>query len=197
VDSPLKSLAAAGVPLKNAVAPPSAPGVNGSRDKYGMTPRQREFADLYLLTSNATKSYMEVYGLSEYHSAQTGGSKHLSNSIIASYIHMRRDIVRKRNAKKYDVSKERVMAELAKLAFVNTQDLYDSAGVPIPPHLLDRDVAAAIAHVGNDGYKLHDKRAVLDLISKNEGFQDKHQRAGAQVTVIHVPTVDKGDKAGL
>lgn len=183
---------AAQTPVTKAVAR------SGQKDTYGMTYKQREFADLFLLTDNATRSYMEVYDQSDYHAAQTSASALLSNSVVSSYVHMRRDIVRRRSAKKYELTKERVDAELAKLAFVNAQDLYcPETGVQIPPHLLDRDVAAAIAGFNNDGYKLHDKRAVLDLISKNEGFQDKHQRAGAQVTVIHVPDIDKGDKAGL
>jgi phage terminase small subunit len=169
---------------------------SSQRDRYGMTTKQREFVDLFLLTGNATKSYMEVYGQLDYHAAGASASRLLDKGKIISYVDMRRGIVRKQMAKKYDVSKERVMAELAKLAFVNVQDLYDSSGVPILPHLLDRDVAAAIHHVGSDGYKLHDKKAVLDLISKNEGFQDKHQRAGQSVTVIHVPDITKGEGAG-
>ena len=109
---------------------------------------------------------------------------------------MRKQIVKQRRAKKYSLSKERVDEELAKLAFVNPQDLCDSSGFPLPVHLLDRDVAAAVKEVVVGGYKLHDKKAVLDLISKNEGFQDKHQRAGQSVTVIKVPDIAKQEGAG-
>jgi phage terminase small subunit len=171
-------------------------GGNRRRDRYGMTPQQRSFVDLYLMTDNATKAYMEVYTLSTQDSARSSASELLAKSNISSYVDMRRGIVRKQMAKKYSLSKERVDAELAKLAFANVQDLYDHRGVPILPHLLDRDVAAAIKDVGTDGYKLHDKKAVLDLISKNEGFQDKHQRAGQSVTVIKVPDITKGEGAG-
>ena len=170
------------------------------RDKYGLTEQQRKFADSYLLTDNATKSYLEVYATTNVKSAEANASRLLSNDKLAAYIAMRREAVSAKALKKYDISQDRIYEELCKMAFYdhNNFDIrhfISDEGEPIIPHELSDD-AAIIAGMHRFGYKIPDKLKALETLMRSQGMFEKHQRAGQAVTVIKVPDINKKVGAG-
>lgn len=87
-------------------------------------------------------------------------------------------------ANKLEITAERVLKEIARLAFFDPRKFFHADGTPIPIHDLDDDTAAALAGIdvleefkgsGRDrvfiGYtkkfKLTDKRASLELLGKH------------------------------
>lgn len=69
---------------------------------------------------------------------------------------------------------DRVLEELTRMGTANIVDLFDGEGVPIPPHELPREVAAAVEDVAVESkggefsyrYKFGSKKAALDLLGK-------------------------------
>jgi hypothetical protein len=80
-----------------------------------------------------------------------------------------------------------MIAELAKLAFADTRDLYHEDGRPKAPNELDPNTAAAVSSVetiirtGKDGkrevshrVRLHPKTPALDLLAHHLGIIGRH-----------------------
>jgi phage terminase small subunit len=83
-------------------------------------------------------------------------------------------------AKKLDLTAERVLQEIARLAFFDIRKLVDNTGKPLPLSELDDDTAAAIVgldvvNVGNQDsgvgeilkFKLADKKGALEMAAKH------------------------------
>lgn len=95
--------------------------------------------------------------------------------------------LREKAMTKNEVTAERIVAELAKLAFMDPRKLFDESGMPLGVAGLDDDTAAAIAGVdtvmiGNRDagmgqvlkLKLADKKGALDTLARINGmFKDK------------------------
>ena len=97
-------------------------------------------------------------------------------------------VIRKINEINTGVTAEFVLTEFTKLAKVSAQDLYDSDGNIIPPHLLPPEVAAAVSEIKERSwiegrgqharkiteitYRLHNKLAALDALGKHTGIYE-------------------------
>lgn len=166
------------------------------RDEFGLTFKQREFADAFLISKNATQSYKKVYNCSQ-NSAESAGSRLLDNVRVRKYIDNRINAASDKIKYQYDVSKERIYKELERLAFYDMRHFEDEDGSPVPLHEMSNDAAAVVQGYKTDGkYNITEKRAALELLMKAEGLFEKHQRAGQNVLVIKVPDIDKDDDAG-
>lgn len=96
------------------------------------------------------------------------------------------------------ITKEKVLDELAKIAFTNTTDImeWDNDGVRLKPSSeLSADAKAAIADVyeikGKEGktvkVKTSDKRAALETLGKHLGlFVEKHQHEHKSLNVSFI-----------
>ena len=136
---------------------------------------------------NGTRAYMKVYPAAAYNSARALASELLTNLNILERIKE----LRTEREKRLDVSGDKIIRELAKLAFFNSQDLYDDDGRVKPIHELDRDTAAAITSIevvervtgdGDTGaleftrkIRMADKKAALELLGKNQGLWETKQ----------------------
>lgn len=101
----------------------------------------------------------------------------------------------KQAAANNEVTVDRVVKELARLAFFDIRKLVNTDGTPLPLHNLDDDTAAAVsglevARVGNamigEGevlkFKLADKKGALELLGKHLGaFEQDNKQKQAQV----------------
>ena len=130
---------------------------------------------------------MKVYPAVTYDSARTLAAPLFANLCVKERIKE----LRAEREKRLDVSGDRIIRELAKLAFFNSQDLYDDDGRVKPIHELDRDTAAAITSVeveervtgeGETGtleftrkIKMADKKGALELLGKNQGLWEAKQ----------------------
>lgn len=160
--------------------------------KAKLTPKQEAFVAQYLLDLNATQAAIRA-GYSEK-TAQQQGSRLLLNVLVQEAIAKGRE----KTAAKLEITKERIVEELAKIGFSNMLD-YMRAGTDGDPYLdfsnLTREQAAALAEVtvedfkdgrGEDArdvrrikFKLHDKKGALVDMAKMLGFMiEKHEHSG-------------------
>lgn len=103
-----------------------------------LAPRQQLFVKEYLRDFNATQA------------AKRAGYKHKDMGIqLIRFPHVRAAITqgKKRLLDNLDVSAERALRELARLAFSDPRKLYDEQGNLIPIHLLDDDTAATVSSI--------------------------------------------------
>lgn len=143
--------------------------------------KQKRFADEFLIDLNATQAAIRAgYAKASAHSQ---ASDLLKNPKVVAYLATKRE----RLQGKLEVTQERVLQELARIAFFDSGNLFDDAGEPIPLSSMDEDTRRAIVGVelvtkGNDamGYgevqkiRLADKKGALDSLSRHLGlFNDK------------------------
>lgn len=154
-----------------------------------LTPKQQRFVDEYLIDLNATQAATRA-GYSA-RTANEQGSRLLANVSVRSAI----EAAKKERSQRTQITADRVLQELARLAFVDVRRLYNEAGGMKMPHELDDDTAAALAAVdvteefgppGEEGgrevigytkkAKLYDKGAALALAMRHLGMlKDKQE----------------------
>jgi phage terminase small subunit len=150
-------------------------------DSSALEPRQERFIQEYLIDLNGTQAYMRAEPGTTEKSARTLACRMLAKVNVQKKIAAERA----KTAKKLDLTRERALAEYAKLAFFDMRQAYHDSGALKMPHELDEDTAAAIAAyetVEMDGggkdapplqvrkVKWADKRAALDSIMKAQGW---------------------------
>lgn len=160
------------------------------------TPKQERFIVEYVANANATQAALKA-GYSEK-SAHDTGHELLKNPGIAAEIERKRGAIEKKVLGKYEVTRERIVAELAKLGFSNMADYtaIDGADVVLDMSEVDRDQMSAIKEITSEVYtegrgenaqqvkrtkfSLYDKRAALMDLAKLEGHVvDRQQLTGA------------------
>ena len=159
-----------------------------------LTDKQRRFVAEYLVDLNATQAAMRA-GYSAKTAAEQA-SRLLTNVKVKAAI----EAGQKKTATKLEITKERIVEELAKLAFSNMQD-YMRSTADGDPYLdfsnLTREQAAALAEVtvedftdgrGEDArqvrrvkFKLHDKKGSLVDLAKMMGFTTEKTEVMHQV----------------
>lgn len=158
-----------------------------------LTPKQKIFADEYLIDLNATRAYKVAYPkVKKDESARVNGSKLLTNTNVVAYIDERM----KEREKRTEITQDRVLQELAKLGFFDIRKLFDDSGKPLDITGLDDETAACIAGLevmdvydgsGEDKefvgyvkkYKLSDKLKALEMLGRHLGmFKDKLELSG-------------------
>lgn len=92
-------------------------GKNGK--KNGLTPRNLKFIDNYINTGNATRSYIDA-GYSP-NGADVSSIRLLGNASVIEEVEKRRAEIAKRN----DITSDKVINEIAKIAFANSEDFFD------------------------------------------------------------------------
>jgi len=139
-----------------------------------LTPKQRRFVNEYLIDLNATQAAIRA-GYSKK-TAQQIGAENLSKPVIQAEIQKRQ--VKLQN--KLEITQERVLQELAAIAFANGADfakVVNTGLLPtvemIPTDELAPEKLPAIAGIKANQYgvevKLHDKVKALELLGKYLG----------------------------
>lgn len=143
----------------------------------GLTENEAKFALEYLVDLNKTKAYQRAFPNASYETAMANSSKIFKKPAVESAIQKEMNA----RAQRTLVTADRVVHELAKLAFANSKDYYDATGTPIPPSLLPHDLAAAVHEYDGEKQKLKlsDKRGALELLGKHLAmFTDKSKIEG-------------------
>jgi phage terminase small subunit len=109
-----------------------------------ITPKQAIFISEYLIHGNGTRA-AQAAGVPEK-SAHTTASRWLKNPKIAAIIAERHAA----RAAKMEITAERVLRELARLAYFDAGNLYDAQGERIPLYRLDPNTRAAITAVEDE-----------------------------------------------
>jgi len=153
----------------------------GPKNENNLTDKQQLFCEEYLIDLNATQAAIRA-GYSEKTSSEMG-YENLNKPQIAQYI----TYLRAKREKRTEVTSDRVVKELAKLAFFNMEDVIDERGVTKELTEWSRDDLAAIQEVTEDKLgseedaviirrkvKVSDKKASLELLARHLGiFNDK------------------------
>ena len=146
-----------------------------------MTQKQKRFIEEYLIDLNATQAAIRA-GYSP-DTAQQTGSENLSKPVIRAQI----DRAMAERSKRTGVNAERVVKELAKIAFVNAAEVIDPKTATVKEDALPEDTAAIqsvkVKTFGEDGLereiKMADKLKALELLGKHLGmFKDRIELSG-------------------
>ena len=144
-----------------------------------MTQKQERFCEEYLIDLNATQAAIRA-GYSA-NTANEQGARMLANVSIRARI----DREMAERSRRTGVNADRVVRELAKIAFVNADDLIDVDNATIREDATEEDKACIasvkVKHTSGDGFdttereiKLCDKLKALEQLGRHLGiFTDK------------------------
>lgn len=165
-----------------------------------LTPKQQRFADEWLIDMNGTAAAIRAgYSVK---SAEVTASKLLRNPKVRAYIDQRMAELSRRTG----VTQERIIRELARIAFVNPPDVVDMDEARIMATATEDDTAA-IASVkvkripGEAGegvereIRFADKIKALELLGKRFGMWLDRQQVDVQGAVQIVDDVPRRDEA--
>lgn len=162
-----------------------------------LTPKQQRFAEEYLIDLNATQAAIRA-GYSPK-TAVEQGSRLLANVNIRAYIDERMAVLSRRTG----VNQERIMRELARIAFLDPTQLVNFGDATLQEGATQDDTAA-IASVKvktipgefGDGVerevKFADKIKALELLGKRFAMWIDKQQVDMQGAVQIVDDVPKG-----
>lgn len=146
-----------------------------------MTKKQKLFCEEYLVDLNATQAAIRA-GYSSA-TAKDIGCENLAKPNIRAYI----DRAMAERSKRTGVNADRVVRELAKIAFVNAADVINAKDATLRDDASEEDTAAIqsvkVKTFGEDGLereiKMADKLKALELLGKHLGmFKDKVELSG-------------------
>lgn len=157
-----------------------------------LSPEHERFCREFIIDDNQTRAYMRVYPDTKYFSAAASATRLLKDDKITDRILTLRD---ERN-KRLEVSADRVLSELAKVAFSDPRKMFDDKGGLIPIHEMDADQAAIISSIEHESIitgrgedrgevgmvtkiKTNDKLKALELLGRyHKMFTDKVEQTG-------------------
>lgn len=148
-----------------------------------MTHKQIAFCNEYLIDLNATQAAIRA-GYSQNTAAEIG-HENLRKPHIEKYIQERREEAQKRN----EITLDKVIKEIGKVALFDIRSIYKEDGVMLQPHELSDEAAVVVSGfksrreiVGSgedkevnfiDEYKTYDKTKALDMLMKHFGGYEK------------------------
>lgn len=146
-----------------------------------MTKKQKRFCEEYLIDLNATQAAIRA-GYSP-DTAKAIGCENLTKPDIRAHI----DRAMAERSRRTGVNADRVVQELAKIAFVNATDVIDPKTATVKEDALPEDTAAIqsvkVKTFGEDGLereiKMADKLRALETLGRHLGmFKDKLELSG-------------------
>lgn len=155
-----------------------------------MTAKQKRFCEEYLIDLNATQAAIRAGYSPE--SAQQIGAENLSKPVIRARI----DTEIAERSRRTGVNADRVVQELAKIAFVKATDIIDPNTATVRDSATDEDKAciASVKFKSSSGessdsvereIRMCDKLKALELLGKHLGmFTDKVNVSGGGVVQI-------------
>lgn len=156
-----------------------------------LTPKQKIFADEYLIDLNATRAYKVAYpNVKKDEVARVNGSRLLTNANVADYVQKRMD----ERAQRTEITQDWVLEELRKIASVNGSDFAKvvvKEGYPVVELMatddLPEDKRAAISAIKETKYGIsvesYDRVKALELLGRHLGmFRDKVELSGGVET---------------
>jgi phage terminase small subunit len=173
-----------------------------------LTPKQRRFAEEYIVDLNASAAYKRAGYKAQGNAAEANASRLLRNAKVASVI----SELKRERSERTQITADRVLEELAKLGFSNMLDYIEigtNGDAYVDLSRMTRDQAAAVQEVavedfmdgrGEDArevrrtkFKLADKKSALELLGKHlKLFTEKVEHAGAGGGPIQIVEVSGG-----
>ena len=179
------------------------------KNEHGLTPQQERFAVDVSLGSSQAEAYRRAFPASlrwKDESVWVRASQLMANAKVQQRV---KDLMAKAAAAN-DITTERVLKEVARLAFMDIRKLVRPDGTPKPMTEIDDDTAAAIAGlevatVGNMEmgvgeilkFKLADKKGALDMLMRHLGaYERDNAQKPSEIREIRLVGFRPDDKAG-
>lgn len=155
-------------------------------DGKRLTRKQHMFVLEYIVDLNASAAYRRAGFRARGNSAEVNAARLLRNAQVAEAI----DKAMAERAARTEITQDRVLRELARIAFFDPRRAFNDDGSLKPISEMDDDTAAAIASLdvaeigGGEGGVIHklrlaDKLRALELIGKHLGmFRDRLEVSG-------------------
>lgn len=150
-------------------------------NEKNLTEKQRRFVEEYLIDLNATDAARRA-GYKD----PNIGRQLITKTNVSEAIAARRDII----TQKAEITQERILGELASVAFAKVTDFVEIQGPMVvvkETGSIPEDKIGAVAGIeqGNFGIKvkLNDKLKALELLMKYKGM-DKEMEDGAAVQIV-------------
>jgi phage terminase small subunit len=168
----------------------------GDSQPKPLTDRQKRFVDEYLIDLNATAAYKRAGYAATGNAAEVGAHQLLRNPKVAQAV----AAAQQNRAERTHITQDRVLQELARLAFVDLRRAYNEDGTLKLPSELDDDTAAAMAGMetlttnlgGSEGdtpdslttkkVKIFDKKGALELCMRHLGMLNDKLDLNAKVS---------------
>jgi phage terminase small subunit len=127
-----------------------------------LTDKEEWLCREFVCDENQVRCYMRVYPSSSYEVAKTVASR------LFSKVHIRKriDELRRARNKRLEISADRVLEGLAKLAFSDSRNLFDSDGRLKPIHELDPDDASVIGGIETFHKVIGDEGGGVAVVTK-------------------------------
>jgi phage terminase small subunit len=166
------------------------------KQNHAITPKQEKFCQEYLKCGNASEAYRLSYNISNMkpQSVNRAAKQLLDNTKIAS----RLKEIQAPALQKTEITLEKTLSEIARLAYSDPRKLYDENGELKPIHTLDDDTAACIGGITFDtdqqgnryvkSIKTWDKNSALEKLGKHFKMFVERLEIDQRATVIHVHT---------
>jgi phage terminase small subunit len=176
------------------------------RHPFGLNELQARFVVEYLKDLNGTQAYKRAGYKANSSVAANQAAWLLANPKVIAALKAKREQM----LTAADLSTERTLREIARIAYFDQRKMMTADGAPIPLHQLDDDTAAALAGmdvleqyegVGEDRklvglvkkYKIADKNAALEKAAKILGLfeKDNAQKPPAVIQMIDYSALHK------
>lgn len=170
-------------------------------ERMALNEKQERFCEEYLIDLNATQA--AVRAGYKARSARQQGSDLLSKAAVRARI----DELKAERSRRTEISADRVLTELARVAFYNPRDVLDFRTAQVLEKATEDDLRVIagvkvkyVPHKTEDGdfeeaiereVRLCDKLKALDMLAKHLGVYDKTAAAsdGSETGVIEMPPV--------
>jgi phage terminase small subunit len=163
-----------------------------------LSPKQLLFADEYLIDLNATQAAIRA-GYSPK-TADVKGSQLLSIVKVRTYIDKRMA----ERSRRTGISQDRVLQELARIAFVQIPDLIDTETAQVLPNANKDDLAVIQGVKVKESYsekgsstereiKVADKGRALEMLGRHLGMFNDKLDINANQKVVIVDDIDEPD----
>ncbi|WP_051949125.1 terminase small subunit [Methylosinus sp. PW1] len=150
-----------------------------TNNKHELNARQRAFIEEYLIDLNATQAYIRAGYSARGNAAEVSAAKLLRHPQVSKRIEERKNELQVRT----EVTQERVLKELSRLAFFDIGKAFTEEGTLRPIHEIDEDTRRAlmgldVLQVTEDGQlvgtmkkvKLANKIDAIDKLMKHLGM---------------------------
>ena len=152
-----------------------------------LTLKQELFAQTYIKTGNASEAYRTAYNVK---STNLNTINVKASKLLASYkISIRVQDLQKELQKKHNITKDKIIEELANIVFIKESEFYNNDGsVKLLSELTDAQKSALSQYsfksvkVGDDEYKnipvfkAQDKLKAIEIISKMLGYNEPEKQ---------------------
>lgn len=157
-----------------------------------LTPKQERFVAEYLIDLNATQAAIRAgYSVK---TADQQAHQLLKKTSVAEAI----QAAMKKREQRTEITQDRVLQELARIAFFDVRKLYRPDGTMKDPHEMDADTAAAIASIEVKEEFDHGDRVDEEMEGQPHGGALKRRRGGLVAGyTLKTKVFDKGSALHL